>query len=520
MVTHDVKLTGLGLAAEAGAVTVLERSDSGFIAAILAELGSESSPGSLGTTVAKTHDPSGTLRLYQPIHRINHVALASVWCDTPGMPRLDPAKIISAGLVVRRVAADRQGRPLDPPLSEAWMRAGAKIKGWVLLRNTREADQDPSPNGRPPVLSAGHPEINRRLAQLSGLGTPLTESVTPMFVAPPDVCKAAGKTIIYGVVPLASTERSEDPDDRSFPIADVKAHLVSYLGPSSTAATPSWAGKTLDATAGDNPDAELDKFLLMLRQLRIELDAFGTDPGSTALFAALNQISLPYADGSSRAAGDALRDAVPVLLGREDGSVTLPAQWPAVSASQAEAIAQAAKASMDARTAVVTGPEGRFDIALATRTNGRFVAVQRLYQLRAFARVKRDDGCPPAVVWSDLGERFLIVPWYEGGGLPPFPIPLPNLSDPNVLKSLKPNVAFVLPPGLQDFLQGAKLDKLMMNQKPDKGLGIGWICSFSLPVITFCAFLVLNIFLSLFDFVFNWMLYIKICLPYPKKTSG
>jgi len=47
-------------------------------------------------------------------------------------------------------------------------------------------------------------------------------------------------------------------------------------------------------------------------------------------------------------------------------------------------------------------------------------------------------------------------------------------------------------------------------------VGIGWICSFSIPVITFCAFIVLNIFLSLFDLIFRWMMFIKICIPYPK----
>ena len=37
----------------------------------------------------------------------------------------------------------------------------------------------------------------------------------------------------------------------------------------------------------------------------------------------------------------------------------------------------------------------------------------------------------------------------------------------------------------------------------------------SIPIITICAFIVLNIFLSLFDLFFSWMLFIKICLPIP-----
>jgi hypothetical protein len=519
MVTHPVQISGLGLAGEGTAPTVVRRTDAGFLAAILDEVRTEAGRRALAATLAGTapadRDADHTLRLYQPIHHVNHVVLVSAWCDTPGRPRLDPSKIVGAGLVVRRVPVDAQGRPLGPPaagstlpVAEAWMTSGAHIKGWARLRNAREADQDPSPDGRPPVLNAGHPEVNRRLAALSGLGPPLAESVTPLFPAPPEVCKAAGMTVLYGVVPLASVERSEDPDDRSFPIDDVKQQLVSYLTPSDSAATPTWAGKSFGATAGDAPDADLDNFLLMLRQLWAELDAFGTSPASQSLRAALDQITLSYADGSTRPAGDALAEATPILVGRDPGSVTLPTSWPAIATSQGDAIATAAKAAMDARISRVTGPEGRYD------------APGRLYQLRAFVRVARDDGCPPSVVWTDPGERFLIVPWYEAGDQPPFPIPLPNLLDPNLLKSLKPNVAFVLPPGLQDLLQGTNLKDLMDKKKPASGLGIGWICSFSLPVITLCAFLVLNIFLSLFDIIFNWMLYIKICLPYPKKTSG
>jgi hypothetical protein len=51
------------------------------------------------------------------------------------------------------------------------------------------------------------------------------------------------------------------------------------------------------------------------------------------------------------------------------------------------------------------------------------------------------------------------------------------------------------------------------------GIGLGWICSFSIPIITFCAFIVLNIFLSLFDVIFRWLLFIKICLPVPAPAS-
>ena len=48
---------------------------------------------------------------------------------------------------------------------------------------------------------------------------------------------------------------------------------------------------------------------------------------------------------------------------------------------------------------------------------------------------------------------------------------------------------------------------------------IGWLCCFSIPIITICAFIVLNIFLSLFNIIFQWLLWIRICLPFPRPRS-
>ena len=39
--------------------------------------------------------------------------------------------------------------------------------------------------------------------------TLLDEHVVPMFIAPPDVCREAGRTFFYGLVPTTSSERAE-----------------------------------------------------------------------------------------------------------------------------------------------------------------------------------------------------------------------------------------------------------------------------------------------------------------------
>ena len=95
-------------------------------------------------------------------------------------------------------------------------------------------------------------------------------------------------------------------------------------------------------------------------------------------------------------------------------------------------------------------------------------------------------------------------------------MPLPDATDRNLLKSLKPNVAFVVPPALNNLLAGSADDLAKGKGEASSTPDLQWICAFSIPLITICAFIVLNIFLSLFDLIFRWMLFIKICIPFPK----
>jgi hypothetical protein len=187
------------------------------------------------------------------------------------------------------------------------------------------------------------------------------------------------------------------------------------------------------------------------------------------------------------------------------GGAEMPASWPALSASAAGALRAALHKAMLARFATMKGKTGRFD-----EPDARYV-------LSAFVRLKADGPCPPRIVWSEPSEPFVIAAWYEGAGAPPVQIPLPDPSDKNLLKALKPNVAFVVPPSLQSLLGGGTKD-LLDGKGASNSLGLTWICGFNIPIITICAFLVLNIFLTLFNIAFGWLFFMKICLPFPKIT--
>jgi hypothetical protein len=76
-----------------------------------------------------------------------------------------------------------------------------------------------------------------------------------------------------------------------------------------------------------------------------------------------------------------------------------------------------------------------------------------------------------------------------------------------------------MPPAIGNLLKG-DMKKLKDGEKlSTAGPEIAWLCSFSIPFITICAFIVLNIFLTLFDIIFRWMMFIKICIPIPKPPA-
>jgi hypothetical protein len=305
-------------------------------------------------------------------------------------------------------------------------------------------------------------------------------------------------------------------------------------------------GDFLSWTEGSTASAgsAISLFLTQLRQIAIEMDAFGDSAESRALYAALDAIDLTFFDVATwppgttqtafntmaaieafnaiggrhtrmnglvhRSAASFLADASRVLVGGDDrgASVRMPLRWPTITTQQADRILDAVQQSMRARLK-----------AIVPRTP-QFGDPTREYRLRAFVRVREDGPCAPDLVWSDYSEPFTIAPWYAPSDAPPAVIPLPDAMDRNALKKLKPNVAFAVPKKLADFMNGNDPKKLVSGDGNEgaSGIELDWICSFSIPIITLCAFIVLNIFLSLFDLIFRWTMFIKVCIPVPRKA--
>ena len=89
------------------------------------------------------------------------------------------------------------------------------------------------------------------------------------------------------------------------------------------------------------------------------------------------------------------------------------------------------------------------------------------------------------------------------------------------LRKLKKNVSFLLSNELRSQMNRvtSMKDALDGNFAKGESLDLGLICSFSIPIITICALIVLMIFINLLNLVFWWMPLLRICFPIGLKAK-
>lgn len=566
---HPILLRGLDLHAEGDArPSLVQRSEIKFLDGLLADL---REGGSFPRLAARSAGQGAALapalsyrqgrqqlllkarlaavtapvKLYQPVHRTFPFAVLEAACDLfpelgrAGQPKLDRTMIESAGLVVRRVDA-------QTGVAEGWLTDGVGLRGWVPLNEgDLGEDLDPDPRRRPRRLGTGIPELDAQLGLDRRPAATLSEQVEPLFVAPPDVCAAAGRTLLYGMIPTVSLEHTEAPAETLPPprldLATMRQLFADYLTPEGgIRAVP----LRIDPLGVDFYQAQLleksagDTFLSLLRWLN-ELDALEHPAAITALNGVTARLALdPETSGLTLAApfervtirdtrglvrddfiqvrlGDlaltaatALRDSEVDLTTRATAPSGYTLGWQIPDAAISDAALGALSDRMQQRTIEfkLLAGERRFD-----PRRGRYVA-------RAFIRVRREPGCPPRIWWSAYSEVFQIAQhWDHNPDVPPTIIPMPGLPTRDALKAMKPNVAFEVPESLQNFLDANGMQNFLDGDasKGKGGLDILWICSFSIQIIMMIAFTILIIFAILLNIVFNWLIFIRICLPIP-----
>lgn len=133
---------------------------------------------------------------------------------------------------------------------------------------------------------------------------------------------------------------------------------------------------------------------------------------------------------------------------------------------------------------------------------------------------ERAQCVPPHRYVSRPTEPFELAPFFD----PDAPgrdirIGLPVDVSIAGLRKFKKNVGFIMSKELNEKLEelkGKEKDTLDNDvSTSNKGIDIGWICSFSLPIITLCAFILLMIIVIVLNLVFWWLPFLKICFPIP-----
>ena len=147
-----------------------------------------------------------------------------------------------------------------------------------------------------------------------------------------------------------------------------------------------------------------------------------------------------------------------------------------------------------------------------------------LFRIIPFVRSVNDER-HEQITWADQNSQsttFRVAATFDPEASRPSLIPMPSMRD---LKRGLAKGASILTPGdtfslvnSLKFKKGISEDTVSGNF--DLGAGIQWICSFSLPVITIVAMILLMIMVSLLNIIFFWMPWVKVCLPFPKMPKG
>ena len=144
------------------------------------------------------------------------------------------------------------------------------------------------------------------------------------------------------------------------------------------------------------------------------------------------------------------------------------------------------------------------------------------YVVRCVYRRPRCGPLRPDVT-SDATVPFAIAPFLDPDA-PARQVHIAMPLDTSIagLRKSPKNVRIMVSRELQSQIQRVTdLNKTLKGELQDgEPLDLGLICSFSLPIITICALVVLMIFVIVLNLAFWWLPFFKICFPVPVKGKS
>jgi hypothetical protein len=497
-----------------------------------------------------TPKPSqGPLRLYQPVHGRFYLVAASLACRVPGLPEhtVDVAKGEVVAFVLRRltVTVDPKTKAETETGEWAWVARPDGSTGWVKAAGTAlVTDEEQLPMFGTTFsdggvlkrrLFAGLVPASRREAYSNGREMEaVVPAPAPGSLDDPRVIEFQ-RTVLdpwtemkswydreKGVAArrssaLAAAEQSgglmlldfhDFLRDAIRPVWDVMAGTAARAGLSTPhkALYDALGGVGLyDRTASAR--ATLIDAMKHAAAFRAQVEA-GSIGGSYVARVVIGDPRAPGTPPPITGAPDPAVDeaALRTLLER----LPAPGETPEVGVRRLKKLVMDALAGMGAAKPAL--PEQLPSRAPSTAGEDWFVV--RCVYLRPHCGKKS----PPLV--SDRSERFRLTSFFE----PEAParhlrVALPVDTSPATLRKYNRNVAFMLSDQLRKQMsRAASLKGLMEGEvgNEEGGLDFAVICSFSIPIITICALILLMIIVSLLNIIFWWLPFFRICFPVPK----
>lgn len=479
---------------------------------------------------------TGSLKLYHPAHQRFYLVCASLVCRIPGMPdrTLDTANQERATFVLRRLQPHTsQAIPdtTDPTTYDEFaFVASDRGNTWQQITGTGVAGADPGT-----VLAAGEDQLplfptvfagadghKRRL--LSGLvpvgrrevylGAPL---LSPQDIAAATSPQMGFRETMLLLQVLQPWENLIELNKNSTPASGSAADALQRQ-----LQVASWY-ILLDLAA------YLAKYLPNVWQvIQGQQPASGLTVPESQLFNALST-TFYTEGGTSTAFSSALvnTDALRNQLERVTEPYTdMSTGWPQFhfllsdhhvaelfqpSAPGAASLQQLIEAALP-----VQAPEEAFPPPPVPQTAPNTSAASWFVIRCVFERPHCGPLQPPVV--SGPSSVFELAGYFDPDApARPIRISLPIDTSFAGLRKFSKNVTFLISDKLQQQIQCAtdaqkilKGDGVCSNQ-----LTLGSICTFSIPIITICALLLLLVFVILLNIIFFWQPLFKICFPLP-----
>jgi hypothetical protein len=461
----------------------------------------------IGKDATWTPPPPPTLKLYQPIHGHFYLVAAALVCRVAGFPdhEVYPAEQEKVSFVLRRRKGDAE---------LAWTTDPAHGKGWITAEPDELAPFEElhalapvnftTARGRRRRMFVGLVPTATRDTYLAAPSSNPYPTTTPAG-APLDTRRTEITARIVGA--LASLADAERPtaEAAQFALLDFGDLLKTRLDAASfaalfAAAAPRGTRATLRSHLRRNVGSTLtlgSAIQSALEQADRITGESETAPSFPATLAAdLKAVAAALVPATERPRGSALADAVVAWLPAAGATTTTEGQ-PAVSV---EVPKLAAVPSIDGADA-----------------QPRFV-LRCVYQ-----RPQCGPLCPPLV--SAPSETFQLAQFFDfDAPQRPIRIALPVDTSIKDLRKFRKNVSFVISEQLKNQMNqiGALKDVMdgKVEQADSQTIGFGLICSFSIPIITICALIVLLIFIYLLNIVFWWLPFFRICFPFPKRAAA